>query len=178
MSFILTEEQEAIRRSARELVQGRAPVTELRRLRDARDPDGFSREVWHEMARLGFAGIALPERHGGGGLGWAELGLLLEETGRTLAATPLIATVVLGASAIVLGGTEAQQAAILPGVCAGKTLLALAHEESTRHAPYRIKTRADQLPGGDFKLTGEKTFVLDGHVADTLVVVARTRRRA
>ena len=89
MSFVLSEEQEAIRKSARELMRERAPVTELRRLRDSRDPDGFSRAVWQEMAKLGFAGIALPEAYGGGGLGFAELGLLLEEAGRTLAATQI-----------------------------------------------------------------------------------------
>jgi len=174
MSFVLSEEQEAIRKSARELMRERAPVTELRRLRDSRDPDGFSRAVWQEMAKLGFAGIALPEAYGGGGLGFAELGLLLEEAGRTLAATPLLATAVLGAGALLLGGSDEQRRALLPGVAAGRTLLALAHEEGTRHAPYQVGTRAEALPGGGYRLTGAKTFVLDGHVADTLVVVART----
>ncbi len=173
MGFVLTEEQEAIRRAARDLMRERAPVTELRRLRDGKDADGYLKAAWHEMAGLGMIGMAIPERYGGAGLGWTELGLLLEESGRTLAATPLMSTVVLGASALLLGGTEAQRRELLMGVCEGRTLLALAHEEGTRHAPYGIATRAEPCAGG-WRLQGDKSFVLDGHVADTLIVVARS----
>ncbi|MCC6999549.1 MAG: acyl-CoA dehydrogenase family protein [Deltaproteobacteria bacterium] len=173
MGFVLTEEQEAIRRAARDLMRERAPVTELRRLRDSKDAAGYLEAAWREMAGLGMVGMAIPERYGGAGLGWTELGLLLEEAGRTLAATPLMSTVVLGASAVLLGGTEAQRRELLVGVCEGRTLLALVHDEGTRHAPYAVATRAERTPGG-FRLSGDKSFVLDGHVADTLIVVART----
>lgn len=173
MAFALTEEQESIRDTARKLVAERSPVSELRRLRDTADAVGFSRELWSEMAGLGFVGIALPEELGGAGLGFAELGLVLEACGRTLAATPMVSTVLLGAGAILAGGSAAQKSDVLPAVCAGERVLALAHEEGTRHTPYRVATRAAQCEGG-YRVSGEKVMVLDGHVADALVVVART----
>jgi acyl-CoA dehydrogenase len=107
------------------------------------------------------------------GLGWTELGLILVELGRTLVPTPILSSSVLGATATVLGGSDAQREAILPGICSGERILALAHEECSRHAPYRIATRAEKTARG-YRLTGAKLFVLDGHVADAWVVVART----
>lgn len=173
MSLVLSEEQELLRNTAREFVAEHSPVKELRRLRDTNDPVGFSRELWKQMAELGWAGIVLPEEYGGSGLGYAELGLVLEETGRTLAATPLVATALLGANAVLLGGNDTQKKEILPAVAKGERLLALALEEGPHHAPYQIATRADSTANG-YKLSGRKTFVLDGHVADQLVVVARS----
>src|SRR5208337_103135 len=82
-------------------------------------------------------------------------------------------TLLLGAAAVALGGTPAQQAEHLPAVAAGDRLLALAHEEGTRHAPHHVRTRAERS-GGCFRIAGAKVFVLDGHAADALVVVART----
>jgi acyl-CoA dehydrogenase len=116
--------------------------------------------------------MTFPEAVGGVGLGFAELGIVLEECGRTLAPTPIVSTVVLAGGAISLGGTDAQRARWLPGVCAGERVLALAHDEGTRHARHRVATRAEPVAGG-FRITGEKSFVLDGHGADALVVVAR-----
>ena len=125
------------------------------------------------MAELGWAGILLPEEFGGSELGYAELGVVLEESGRTLAATPFLSTVLLGGNAVLLGGNETQKKEILPALAKGERILALALEESAHHAPYAIATRAEATSGG-YKLTGKKTFVQDGHVADQLVVVART----
>lgn len=173
MALVLTEEQEGIRRTARELVQERLPVAQLRALRDRRDPIGYSPEAWRELARLGFAGMVFPDEYGGAGLGFAELGIVLEECGRTLAATPFLSTVALGGSALLLGGSEALRRAHLPAVCAGERILAFAHEEGSRHARYGVATRAERAAGG-FRLDGEKTMVFDGHVADAFVVVART----
>jgi len=172
MSLVLTEEQESIQKMAHDFVQERMPIAHLRGLSDRADKEGFSRAIWREMAALGFAGMIFPETVGGAGLGFAELGLVLEECGRTLAPTPILSTVVLGGSAIALGGSEAQKRAWLPQVCAGDKLLALAHEEGTRHARYRVGMEAARVAAG-YRLTGEKTFVLDGHVADALVVIAR-----
>jgi acyl-CoA dehydrogenase len=176
MAFVLTREQAAIRDTARKLFRERTPVAHLRRLRDTGDATGFSREVWSEMAALGFAGIAVPEAHGGAGLGFAELGLVLEESGRQLAPSPLVSTALLGASALALGGSDAQRAAHLPAIAAGDLILALAHEEGTRHAPHRIATVARAAADG-LRISGEKVFVLDGHVADAFVVVARSTGR-
>jgi alkylation response protein AidB-like acyl-CoA dehydrogenase len=168
--LVLTDDQEDIRRTARAFVQERAPVTHMRALRDSKDALGFSRELWRELAALGLVGMAIPEAYGGGGLGFAELGLVLEELGRNLVPTPFLATAVLGAGALVLAGSEAQQRALLPGVCSGERLLAFAIDEGTRHGGV-AGVRATRLEGG--VLNGEKSFVLDGHVADAFVVVAR-----
>lgn len=173
MSFVLTPEQESIRETARRFARERVPVAHLRHLRDTTDPTGFSPAIWKEMAEIGLAGIPLSAEHGGAGLGWADLGLVLEELGRTLAPTPLCSTVLLGATAIALGGSAAQKDEHLPAVAAGDRILAFAHDEGTRHAPYQVRARAVR-DGGGFRLSGEKVFVLDGHAADALVVVART----
>lgn len=173
MSLVLTEEQALLKETAAEFARQQTPVSHLRGLRDAQDATGFSRALWQEMAELGWAGILLPEAYGGSELGFAELGVVLEECGRTLAPYPFLSTAVFGASAIALGGSDAQKQAILPGVCAGQTLLAFAHQERPRFAPYDISTRAKATARG-FELTGEKIFVLDGHVADPLIVAART----
>jgi len=173
MSLVLSEEQELLKQTAAEFVAGHSPVTHLRELRDKGDPVGFSRALWKEMAELGWAGILLPEEYGGAELGMAELGLVLEQCGRRLAPYPFLSTAVMGASAISLGGSDAQKASILPALAKGDTLLAVAFQESARFDPYGIATRA--APDGDgFALSGQKIFVLDGHVADRLVVVARS----
>ena len=98
--FLLTPEQEALQRAARAFVRERLPISHLRALRDTRDPLRLSREIWRAMADLGWAGILAPEEHGGAGLGMAEIGLVAEECGRTLAPTPLLATAVMGVTAL------------------------------------------------------------------------------
>ena len=173
MSLALTEEQELLRSTAREFVTEHAPVKELRRLRDANDPVGFSRELWGQMAELGWAGIVLPEEFGGADLGYAELGVVLEECGRTLAATPFVSTVLLGANALLLAGNGPLKKDLLHAVSKGELVLALALQEGPHHAPYQVAATATPTRDG-YTLSGKKTFVQDGHVADRLVVVART----
>src|SRR5262245_54152517 len=173
MSLALNEEQELLRNTAREFIVEHSPVKELRRLRDTNDPVGFSRELWTKMAELGWAGITLPEELGGADLGYAELGLVLEECGRTLAATPFVSTVLLGANALLLAGNGTQQKDVLAAVAKGEIILALALQEGAHHAPYHVATKAEATKDG-YKLTGKKTFVQDGHVADQIVVVARS----
>jgi acyl-CoA dehydrogenase len=173
MAFTLSDEQEVLQASARDFLREHAPVSHLRELRDRNDPDGFSRPLWTQMAELGWAGVVLPPEYGGSGLGFAELGIVLEETGRTLVPEPFLSTVVLGSGAILRGASEELKRKILPGVCSGDTILALAHQESGRFAPYAVSTRAAREDGG-FRIDGSKCFVLDGHVADHLIVAART----
>jgi alkylation response protein AidB-like acyl-CoA dehydrogenase len=173
MALVLTEEQELLKQTAAEFSAQRTPVTHLRELRDSRDETGFSRALWKEMGELGWAGILLPEEYGGSDLGLAELGVILEECGRKLSPYPFLSTAVLGASAIALGGSDAQKQAILPGVSSGETLLALALQETPRFAPYAISASAKEASGG-YEINGEKVLVLDGHVADRLIAVART----
>ena len=125
------------------------------------------------MAELGWAGIPFPEQFGGLDFGYKGLGVVTEETGRTLAASPLFASVWVCGTALNIGGSNDQKSALLPQVASGELLLALALEESHRHDPYGIATAA--VPAGQgYALTGSKTFVLDGHVADRLLVVGRT----
>ena len=173
MSFMLTEEQETIRRTAKSFFGERAPVTHLRALRDAKDAVGFSRELWKEMASLGLFAMAIPEACGGAGLGYAELGLVLTESGRTLAPSPLVSTILLSSNALLVGGSPEQQQRVLSEVSAGDRIIAFAHDEGARFAPYAVATRAES-GGAGFQLTGEKTMVFDGHVADDFLVVARS----
>ncbi len=173
MSMILNDEQQMLQKTAREFVGENAPVSHLRELRDKSDATGFSRKLWKQMAELGWAGIALPESYGGSDLGYADLGVLLEECGRTLTTSPLFSTVVLGADVIHTAGSDEQKAELLPGVCSGDHILALAFQEAGRFAPYKIAAKAEATDKG-YRLSGEKLFVLDGHVADQLIVVARS----
>ena len=173
MSLVLTEEQELIKQGAAEFLNDHSPVTHLREMRDSEDPVGFSKKIWKEMAELGWAGIPFDEDVGGAGLGLADLGVVLEECGRTLAPYPFLSTVVLGGGAVALAGSDEQKQAILPGVCAGDTFLALASQETGRFAPFQVATRAEKT-GDGYTITGRKVFVLDGHVADHIVVAART----
>jgi alkylation response protein AidB-like acyl-CoA dehydrogenase len=180
MAMILSEEQELLQQTAKEFLAEEAPVSHLRALRDKKDETGFSRKLWKEMAGLGWTGITLPEEYGGSDLGYAELGLVLEECGRTLCPEPFLSTAVLGASAILAGGSDAQKKSILPGVAKGEVILAVAFQEGPRFAPHAIETKAETRAetkaetGAGYELSGEKLFVLDGHVADYLVVAART----
>jgi len=178
MALVLTEEQELLRQTARELVSARSSLKRIRQLRDGHDPTGFSRELWNEMARLGWVGILVPEPYGGAGLGYTELMVVLEELGRGLVPEPMLSTVLLGAEAVRLGGSEAQRSEHLPAVAGGERLLAFAYQERrSRYDPRRVETRAERA-GGGWRLTGEKIQVLDGHVADVIVVSARTSGQA
>ena len=172
VSLRLNEEQQLLRESARGFCREQAPLTLHRKLRDSRDPDGFDRGLWRQMVELGWTGMAIPEAYGGYGFGHTGLGLVLEETGRTLVDSPLIATVLLGANAILESGREAQKKEILPRIAAGELLLAFALDEHIVHDPTHIETTATPHNGG-FTLNGGKTFVLDGHVAERIIVIAR-----
>lgn len=177
MALALTEDQQILQSTAREFVAANAPVTHLRGLRDGKDATGFSRDLWKEMAKLGWAGLTFDEASGGSGLGYAELAVLFEECGRTLVPSPFLASAVLGAECVRRGADEALRTQILSSVAQGETLLALALDERARFAPYDVETKAEKS-GDGYRLAGEKRFVLDGHVADRLVVVARTSGRA
>ena len=173
MPLVLNEEQRLLRDTARDFLASHAPVSALRKLRDERNPLGYEPQLWRQMAELGWASIILPEQYGGLDFGFLGLGLVMEECGRTLVASPLFASAVVGASALLLGGSAAQQAALLPKIAAGELTLALALEEYHHHRPTRIATTAVR-EGDDFLLNGNKTFVVDGHSADLLIVVARS----
>ena len=173
MAMILNEEQTMLKDSAKDFCTTNAPIGQLRKLRDDANPDGFERGTWASMVELGWAAIPWDEEHGGLAFGYKGLGVVTEESGRTLTASPLYASVWVGGTLINVAGSDAQKAEMLPQLAAGEMLLALALEESHKHDPYGISTTAT-ASGDGFILDGRKTFVLDGHVADKLIVVART----
>ena len=173
MPMILNEEQNMLKDSAKDFCSNSAPIDQLRKLRDEDNADGFDRATWKSMVELGWAGIPWSEEHGGLAFGYKGLGVVTEETGRTLTASPLFSTVWVGGTIINVGGSDALKAELLPQIASGELLLALALEESHRHSPYGVAAQASES-GGTWQITGEKTFVLDGHVADKLVVAART----
>jgi acyl-CoA dehydrogenase len=146
----------------------------VRQLRDSNDPVGFSRTLWKEMAELGWIGIPFPDSVGGAGLGFADLAVVLEELGRSLAPEPFLSTVLLAGQALLLSGDEGRAKEWLPRVCRGDAVLALAQQEAkSRYDLAAVETRAERA-GRGFRIRGEKVQVLDGHVADAFVVVART----
>jgi len=173
MALVLTEEQSMLRDSARGLISDHAPVSHLRQLRDAKDATGFSRELWKIFAEMGFAGLLVPESFGGSGLGCVEAGVVMEEIGRTLMPSPFLSTAVLAASTLSRGGSAAQKSEYLPKISAGELLAALAVDEGTKHRPLQTRLQASRS-GNGFRLNGSKAFVVDGHVAELLIVAART----
>ena len=173
MAMILNEEQTMLKDSAKDFCASNAPITQLRELRDSESADGFDQATWNSMVELGWAAIPWAEEHGGLAFGYKGLGVVTEESGRTLAASPLFASVWVGGTLVSLGGSDAQKSELLPSVAAGELKLALALEESHRHNPYNIATTAS-ASGDGYTLSGKKTFVLDGHIADKLIVAART----
>jgi acyl-CoA dehydrogenase len=174
MQFALNDEQQLLHDSAAAFVRDNSSLKRIRALRDSHDPDGFSRALWAKMAELGWLGILFPEEHGGLGLGCKDLALVLEEFGKGLMPEPWLSTVLLGGTAVWRGGSGAQREALLPPLIAGELLLALAHQEAhSRYDLSHVTTRAERA-GDGWRINGEKRLVLDGHVADRLIVSART----
>ncbi|MEX2470304.1 MAG: acyl-CoA dehydrogenase [Pseudohongiellaceae bacterium] len=172
-SLLLSEDQQMLAEAARNFCQKHTPISQLRALRDRRDETGFERETWQRMVALGWTGMTVPEAYGGYAFGYGGLGVVLQETGRTLTSSPLIASILIGATALDKLAGEGIKQELLPRLVAGELLLALALDERPLHQPERIATTAVR-DGEDYTLNGEKAFVLDGHVADKLLVVART----
>ncbi|MCB1690375.1 MAG: acyl-CoA dehydrogenase family protein [Halioglobus sp.] len=173
MALVLNEEQVMLKESAAGFLAEKAGVAQLRALRDSGSERGFSDEVWREMVEMGWAGIAIPEAFGGLGYGYTGLGLVLEQAGRNLSASPLQSTVLVAASVIGELGSAQQKEQLLAAIAAGDKLVSLALQEGAHHAPLQSSLRA-QAQGDDYVLNGEKLLVLDASAADTFVVIART----
>ncbi|MHB8530602.1 MAG: acyl-CoA dehydrogenase family protein [Caulobacteraceae bacterium] len=174
---VLSEEQSMLRDSARAWTQEKSPVSAFRKVRDAGAPLGYDPAAFAEMAEMGWTGVIIPEEYGGSNFGYLGLGLILEETGRTLTASPILASALAAASAIVLGGTEAQKPAWLPKIASGEIVATLAVDEGAHHRPEKIALAAARKASG-YVLSGEKTFVLEGMAAGLFVVAARTSGEA
>jgi alkylation response protein AidB-like acyl-CoA dehydrogenase len=177
MALVLNDEQTMLRDNARGFLAKNAPIAHLRALRDNRDADGFSRALWKNFVEMGWAGILVPQDYGGLGLGHVEAGVVMEELGRTLTPSPFLSTAVLAATVIARAGTDKQKEKYLPQIVAGELIATLAVDETAKHHPDQIAMTAART-GKDFKLSGAKTFVIDGHVANLLIVAARTAGKA
>ena len=173
MSLVLTEEQQMLRDAAAGFLAEKASLAQLRRLRDCGDELAFEPSVWAEMAAMGWAGIAIPEAYGGLGYGFTGLGLVLEEAGRHLSASPLEASALIGASAIQQLGSEAQKETWLPAMASGERQVTLALQESGPFDPLAVAASATRQ-GEDWVLNGAKRMVLDARSADAFVVIARS----
>jgi len=169
---VLSEEQSILKDQATSWITTYAPVSKFRALRDSGSSLGYEPATWQAMSEMGWPGILVPEAHGGSDLGYLTFGLILEELGRHLTASPLLASGLVGASALRLGGSDAQQKAWLPGVADGTRVLTLAIDESSRHQPADINLRADKSSNG-YVLNGTKRFVMEGGAATDFIVVAQ-----
>jgi alkylation response protein AidB-like acyl-CoA dehydrogenase len=145
---------------------------QLRHFRDISCKDGFGHALWGQFAEMGFTGILVSEADGGLGMGHVEAGIVLEEIGRNLTPSPFLTSSVMAATALGAGGDELR-GRYLPGLIEGKSVYAVAIDEGPKHRPERIKTTATRA-GNGFKLSGTKSFVVQGASADMLVVAART----
>jgi alkylation response protein AidB-like acyl-CoA dehydrogenase len=173
VDWVYSEEQEALRATVRRFLDQRVPAAEVRRLMESEL--GYDPTIWSQMAeQLGLQGLAIPEEYGGSGFGWIEVGIVLQEMGRSLLPSPYFATVALAVNTLLACGDEAAKKDLLPGIASGETIATLALTEeggSWDPASVRMTARRD---GERYLLDGVKTFVLDGHVADLILVVART----
>lgn len=173
MALILNEEQLMLRDAASGFLSEHASVSHLRALRDAEDSRGFSDTVWRQMIEMGWSGIAIGESYGGLGYGFTGLGIVLEQAGRHLSASPLESSVLVGATVIQQMGTEAQKQRWLPAIASGECLMTLALQEGSYFAPEQTACIAQPQNDGHV-LSGEKTFVLDAGAADAYIVIARS----
>ena len=164
---VLNEEQEMLRDMARDWATNESPVTEFRKVRASGEPRAWNPQAYDSMAQMGWAGIIIPEAHGGSDFGFMSAGLVIEELGKTLTASPLVATTI-ASSAIMLGGSEAQKSDWLPKIASGEVIATLAVDERPHHDPSAIETEVS-----DGKLTGTKKFVHEAHGAQLFVVAAK-----
>jgi alkylation response protein AidB-like acyl-CoA dehydrogenase len=170
---VLNEEQSMLKDAAKSWVQDKSPVTAFRKMRDSGVEIGYDAAAWNEMAEMGWAGVIIPEEYGGSNFGYLSMGLILEELGRTLTASPLLVSGLAAASALVLGGSDAQKSEWLTKIAEGTAVGALAVDEGPHHAPEKVALAATKS-GAGYKLNGEKHFVLEGLAATVLIVSART----
>lgn len=173
MKLVFSEEQEALRATVRRFLDDKSPSTEVRRLMET--DEGYDPAVWSQLAdQLGLQALVIPEEYGGAGFSYVELILVLEEMGRALLCAPYFSTVALAANAFLSSGDDKAKKAFLPGIASGETIATLAYtEDNGRPDDGGIMLAAERSSAG-WTLHGHKSFVLDGHIASLLLVIART----
>jgi acyl-CoA dehydrogenase len=162
-----------LKESAQGFLAEHAPVSELRAQRDAGSDKGYSDTLWSQMANMGWAAILVPEEYGGLAFGHVGMAQIVEQSGRTLTASPLLSTAILGVTAINVAGSEVQKSELLEAIAGGELTMALAVDETIHHDPVQTAMSAVSKDGG-YVLNGEKRFVVDGSTADKLIVATRT----
>ena len=173
MDFALSEEQTAIRDLAAQILTDQLPPERLREL-EKDDADWFARDVWAELAKADLLGLCLPESVGGGGYGAFELGLILEQVGRSVAPVPVLATIALGAQPIAQFGTDAQKAELLPKVIDGTLVLTAALSEGGVGLPPAVPATTATSSGDGWTISGTKALVPAAHLAGRVLVPAAT----
>lgn len=171
--LVLNDDQVMLQDAARGFVSEKAPVAALRKIRDEKIADGFDRGLWRSMAEMGWTGVLVPEDQGGLGFGFVGAGVICEEMGRTLTASPFLSTAMMAATAVSRAGSPAQKERWLPAIVAGEAVIATAVDEGRRHDPAGTAMRAERH-GNGFRLSGTKAYVVDGQAADAVLVAART----
>ncbi|HSS09646.1 MAG TPA: acyl-CoA dehydrogenase family protein [Acidimicrobiales bacterium] len=173
MNFAFSEEQEELRKSVRRFLDDKSPEAEVRRLMET--TEGYDPAVWTQMAQqLGLQGLAIPEEFGGSGFTFVELVVVLEEMGRALLCAPYFSTIGLAANTLLASGDDQAKKDYLPGIASGDTIATVAFtEDSGRWDESGITLAASKAADG-WTLDGHKMFVIDGHVANLILVAART----
>jgi alkylation response protein AidB-like acyl-CoA dehydrogenase len=172
MNFGFNEEQELLRSTARKFFDNECASETVRKLMDG--PEGMTSDLWKKIAEQGWTGLIFPDEHGGMGLGFVDLVVLMEEMGRSVVPGPFFSTVLLGGLAIREAGTDAQKKAWLPKISSGEARATLAWMEPSAELGARGITLQAAAKGAGFTLDGTKLFVHDAHTADVIVVAART----
>jgi alkylation response protein AidB-like acyl-CoA dehydrogenase len=173
MNFAFSEEQEELRRTVRSFLEQKSSEAEVRRLMETEQ--GYDEAVWKQMGeQMGLQGLAIPEEYGGSGYSYIELIVVLEEMGRRLLAAPYFSTVVLAANTLLQCGDDAAKKEHLPGIASGETIATLAITEANGRWDEEGITLQASGSGDSWTLDGEKMFVIDGHVADLILVAAKT----
>jgi alkylation response protein AidB-like acyl-CoA dehydrogenase len=173
MNFAFTDEQEELRSTVRAFLESKSSEEAVREQMET--DNGFDTAVWTQMAeQMGLQGLHIPEEYGGSGFGYVELGIVLEEMGRSLLCAPFFSSVVLAANTLIHSGDEAAKKAYLPGIASGETIATLACTEPSGKWDESGITMQASGSAGSYTLTGTKMFVIDGHTANLLIVAART----
>ena len=173
MNFAFTEEQEELRKTVRQFLEAKSSEEAVREQMET--TDGFDAAVWSQMGeQMGLQGLIVPEEFGGSGFSYVELGIVLEEMGRSLLCAPFFSTVVLAANTLIHSGDDAAKAAHLPGIASGETIATVAFTEPSGKWDESGITMQASGSGSDWTLNGTKMFVIDGHTANLIIVAART----
>ena len=175
MNYEMNEEQRIIKESANRFLAEVCSTEFVREMSE--DEKGFTPEFWNKMAELGWMGLPFPEELGGAGMSFFDLAIILTEMGYFCVPGPFFSTVVLGGLTVLEAGNDEQKTRILSELAVGNRILTLAWlEEGGTWSPEGIQLRAESKDGR-FALSGTKLFVPDAHVADTIIVAARTGER-